>query len=209
MNVRVGARRRCAQAPRIVEGLIAAAPREALTWREADGAWNIVEVLCHVADGEITDWMPRVERILAGGGRFMPFDREGGFTRYRGWTAEALVGEFGQLRRANLEKLDDAAAVGAAPAAPRRAPGVRPGHARAAAGVLGDARHGARRADLAAADAIVRPPRRPVEEILQPAAGRCRVSETFAGIFRATAVAVRRQGPAARARADAGAGSAR
>jgi uncharacterized damage-inducible protein DinB len=94
-----------AQAPRIVEGLIAAAPKEALTWREADGAWNIVEVLCHIADGELTDWMPRVERILSGGGRFIPFDREGGFTRYRGWTAEALVGEFGQLRRANLDKL--------------------------------------------------------------------------------------------------------
>ena len=95
-----------AQTPRIVEGLIAAAPGDALTWREADGAWNIVEVLCHIADGEITDWMPRVERILSGGGRFIPFDREGGFMRYRGWTAEALVGEFGQLRRANLEKLE-------------------------------------------------------------------------------------------------------
>jgi hypothetical protein len=99
-------RQSLAQAPRIVEGLIAAAPPEALTWREADGAWHIVEVLCHIADGEITDWMPRVERILSGGGRFMPYDREGGFMRYRGWTAEALVGEFGQLRRANLEKLD-------------------------------------------------------------------------------------------------------
>ena len=96
-----------AQTPRIVEGLIAAAPREALTWREADGAWNTVEVLCHIADGEITDWMPRVEKILSGGGRFMPYNREGGFVRYRGWTAEALVGEFGQLRRANLEKLDN------------------------------------------------------------------------------------------------------
>ena len=93
------------QTPRIVEGLIAAAPKESLTWREADGHWHIVEVLCHLADAEITDWMPRLERILSGGGRFMPFDREGGFTRYRGWTAEALVGEFGQLRRANLEKL--------------------------------------------------------------------------------------------------------
>jgi uncharacterized damage-inducible protein DinB len=98
-------RRSLTQAPRIVEGLIAAAPKEALTWREAEGTWNIVEVLCHIADGEITDWMPRIERILAGGGRFMPFDREGGLTRYRGWTAEALVGEFGQLRRGNLEKL--------------------------------------------------------------------------------------------------------
>ena len=94
------------QAPRIVEGLIAGAPAEALTWRETDGTWNVVEVLCHLADGEITDWMPRIERILSGGGRFIPFDREGGFIRYRGWTAESLVGEFGKLRRANLEKLD-------------------------------------------------------------------------------------------------------
>jgi DinB family protein len=95
-----------AQAPRIVEGLIAAAPRDALAWRDAEGAWNSVEVLCHLADGEITNWMPRIEKILSGGGRFTPFDREGGFLRYRGWTADALVGEFGQLRRANLEKLD-------------------------------------------------------------------------------------------------------
>ena len=96
-----------AQAPRIVEGLIAAAPADALHWREAEGHWTIVEVLSHIADAEITDWMPRLERILSGGGRFPPFDREGGFTRYRGWTAESLVGEFGQLRRANLEKLDN------------------------------------------------------------------------------------------------------
>lgn len=99
-------RRSLAQTPRIIEGLIAAAPPDTLTFREADGAWHIVEVLSHIADAEITDWMPRLERILADGGRFMPFDREGGLTRYRGWTAEALVGEFGQLRRANLDKLD-------------------------------------------------------------------------------------------------------
>ena len=60
------------QGPRIVEGLIAAAPVEALEWREAPGAWTPVEVLAHLADGEITDWMPRVEKILAGGGRFGP-----------------------------------------------------------------------------------------------------------------------------------------
>jgi DinB family protein len=95
-----------AQTPRIVEGLVAAAPREALYWREADDTWNSVDVLGHLADGEITNWMPRIEKILSGGGRFTPFNREGGFARYRGWTAEALVGEFGQLRRANLEKLD-------------------------------------------------------------------------------------------------------
>jgi uncharacterized damage-inducible protein DinB len=105
MDIIESVRQSLAQGPRIIEGLVAAAPAEALVWREAEGTWNIVQVLCHVADGETTDWMPRVERILDGGGRFTPYDREGGFSRYRGWTAEALVGEFGQLRRANLEKL--------------------------------------------------------------------------------------------------------
>lgn len=95
-----------AHAPRIVDGLVAAAPRDALTWREDEGAWHALEVLSHLADGEITDWMPRIERILSGGGPFTPYDREGGFARYRDWTAEALVGEFARLRRANLEKLD-------------------------------------------------------------------------------------------------------
>ena len=94
------------QAPRVIEGLVAGAPRDALEWREAPDAWTIVEVLAHLADAEITDWPPRVEAILAGGGRFPPFDREAGFARYRGWTADAVAGEFGQLRRANLEKLD-------------------------------------------------------------------------------------------------------
>ena len=94
------------QAPRVIEGLIAGAPRDALHWREQAGAWTVVEVLAHLADAEITDWPPRVDKILSGGGRFPPFDREGGFTRYRDWTADALVGEFGQLRRANVEKLN-------------------------------------------------------------------------------------------------------
>jgi hypothetical protein len=94
------------QAPRVFEGLIAGAPRDALDWREAPGAWTIVEVLAHLADAEITDWPPRLETILAGGGRFPPFDREGGLARYGGWTADALAGEFGQRRRANLDKLD-------------------------------------------------------------------------------------------------------
>ena len=97
------------QGPRIVESLVAATPADVLHWREAPDAWTPVQVLAHLADGEITDWMPRVERILAGGGRFTDYDREGGFSRYQGWTAEALVGEFGQLRRANLERLDQLA----------------------------------------------------------------------------------------------------
>lgn len=96
------------QAPRVIEGLVAGAPRDVLRWREGPRAWTIVEVLAHMADAEITDWPPRVDAILHGDGRFPPFDREAGFARYRGWTAEALVGEFGQRRRANVDALDRA-----------------------------------------------------------------------------------------------------
>ena len=96
------------QTPRVIEGLVAGAPGDVLDWREAPAAWTIVEVLAHMADAEITDWPPRVETILRGTGRFPPFDREGGFARYRGWNAAALAGEFGRLRRANVERLDAA-----------------------------------------------------------------------------------------------------
>src|SRR5262249_43430819 len=33
------------------------------------------------------------------------FDRDGGFVRYRGWTAAALLDEFARLRAANLTEL--------------------------------------------------------------------------------------------------------
>jgi hypothetical protein len=39
--------------------------------------------------------------------RFTPFDREGGFARYQGWTVAALVDEFDRLRRGNLFRLDE------------------------------------------------------------------------------------------------------
>jgi hypothetical protein len=97
------------QTPTILSGLTAHASSDALEFREAPGTWNALEILSHVADGEITDWMPRVRIILAASGdrRFTPFDREGGFTRYRGWTAAALLEEFAALRARNLTELAD------------------------------------------------------------------------------------------------------
>src|SRR4051812_32517328 len=94
-----------AQTPRIVEALVAAAPRDAFGWRETPQAWTPLEVLMHLADGETTNRMPRVERVLSGGGPFTTFGRDGGQERYRGWSPDALVGEFGQRRRGNLETL--------------------------------------------------------------------------------------------------------
>ena len=52
--------------------------------------------------------MPRVRIVLTTSGdrRFTPFDREGGFVRYRGWSATALLAEFATLRARNLIELD-------------------------------------------------------------------------------------------------------
>jgi hypothetical protein len=92
----------------ILDGLTAHASPDALVFREAPGTWNALEILSHVTDGEITDWMPRVRIVLAASGdrRFTPFDREGGFVRYRGWSAAALLAEFATLRARNLTELD-------------------------------------------------------------------------------------------------------
>ena len=94
--------------PSILRALIEAAPVEAIDFHEKEGAWSPGQVLCHLADGEVTDWMPRVELIMSPGdsNRFTPFDREGGFVRYAGWTASRLLDEFDQLRAANLARLD-------------------------------------------------------------------------------------------------------
>jgi hypothetical protein len=159
-----------AQAPRVIEGLVAGSPRDALEWREAPGAWTAVEVLAHLADAEITGWLPRVERILSGGGRFAPFDREAGFARYRGWSAEALVGEFGQLRRANLDKLDRLALT-----APHlRLTGEHPEFGSVTLEQLlatWAAHDMAHVSQLARIQTRLRPSRGPVDPLLQPAQG--------------------------------------
>src|SRR5688572_27173680 len=94
--------------PAIVRGLIEGAPAAALDFHEHAGAWSPLQVLCHLADGEIVDWVPRLELVLLGpeSVRFQPFDREGGFARYAGWPASHLLIEFEQLRATNLARLD-------------------------------------------------------------------------------------------------------
>lgn len=81
---------------------------EALNFREAPNAWNIFEVLCHLAEAEISDWIPRVSVTLSDRAerRFPPFDREAGLARYRGWAGAAIAAEFERLRGESVEKLD-------------------------------------------------------------------------------------------------------
>jgi DinB family protein len=93
--------------PDALGALLRSAPAGSLIFREAPDAWHPIEVLCHLADGEITDWVPRVRLILGDNPdrRFVPFDRAGGFARYAAWTAAAVLEEFRRLRGENLQYL--------------------------------------------------------------------------------------------------------
>lgn len=104
-----------ARTPDAFRGLIGGAPPAAIQFRERPDAWTVHEVLCHVTDGEVTDWRPRVAMIVGDGDkRFTPFDREGGERHYGHWQTQPLLAEFERLRRDNLAylerlELDDAA----------------------------------------------------------------------------------------------------
>jgi hypothetical protein len=93
--------------PAALRALTAGAPRTAMRFREHASAWTIVEVVSHMADAEVVDWVPRIEIILSDtpDREFAPFDRRGGFTRYKGWKLGELLEEFDRLRRSNVERL--------------------------------------------------------------------------------------------------------
>lgn len=95
--------RALSSAPSAFRALLSAAAPAALAHRESPDAWSPHEVLCHVTDGEVTDWRPRVAAIVADEGdrRFPPFDRLGGHRTYGAWPTAALLDEFERLRRDN------------------------------------------------------------------------------------------------------------
>ena len=93
--------------PATLRSMMADLSTDALGYREAEGAWTATEVLYHLIDGEIHDWIPRVRIILseATDKAFTPFDREGGLKRYSGWSAAAALDEFDRRRRESLAAL--------------------------------------------------------------------------------------------------------
>lgn len=69
--------------------------------------WAPYDVIGHLIHGEVTDWIPRAEIILAHGENrtFVPFDRFAQFERSKGKSLDDLLTEFAHLRNANVEKL--------------------------------------------------------------------------------------------------------
>jgi len=94
--------------PDVVAALLEGLPDVWLFAIEGPDTWSPFDVLGHLIHGEKTDWMPRVEHLLAHGEAvaFPVFEREAMFIASRGRKVADLLDEFATLRRANLERLE-------------------------------------------------------------------------------------------------------
>jgi hypothetical protein len=93
--------------PRVLRELLAGLPDGWIRATEGPETWSPFDVVGHLIHGERTDWIPRLEIILADGeGRaFEPFDRFAQFEESRGRTLEELLDTFAVLRAVNLARL--------------------------------------------------------------------------------------------------------
>jgi len=73
---------------------------------EGGETWSPYDVIGHLIHGEKTDWMQRIALILdtQSDHKFKTFDRFAQFEESKGKTLDQLLGEFAQVRKANLEK---------------------------------------------------------------------------------------------------------
>ena len=93
--------------PQVLEALLSGLPDAWTTGNEGADTWSPFDVVGHLIDGELTDWMARLHIILSQSpsGRFEPFDRFRHIGRNKGRTLSELLAEFRQLRDRNLREL--------------------------------------------------------------------------------------------------------
>jgi hypothetical protein len=93
--------------PRVLEALLSDLAVEWTSANEGQDTWGPFDVVGHLIDGELTDWMARVRIIVEQGParRFEPFDRFRHVDRNRGRSLDELLLEFRELRAANLTAL--------------------------------------------------------------------------------------------------------
>ena len=94
--------------PDTLRSLLSGLPDEWVRATEGPGTWSPFDVVGHLIHGERTDWMPRVDHILAHGEAVVlpPFDREAMFAASKGRTMGDLINEFAALRNVSLGRLE-------------------------------------------------------------------------------------------------------
>lgn len=93
--------------PRVVRELLSGLPESWVNDTDKPGGWRPRDVIGHLITGELTDWIPRVERIVHDG-TSRPFDRFDRFAHEERDTQaplDDLVERFAELRAANLARL--------------------------------------------------------------------------------------------------------
>jgi hypothetical protein len=94
--------------PRLLDPWLRGLPDAWLDADEGPGTWSPREVVAHLVDSEIANWMPRVKRILEHGERlaFEPLRDDGGVAAPRRPIGE-LLDQFSRARGRSLGELDD------------------------------------------------------------------------------------------------------
>lgn len=93
--------------PGVLRELLLDLPDSWLTAHEGPDTWNPYDIVGHLVHGERTDWIPRVEHIVAHGSDvpFAPFDRFAQFEASRGQSLADLLTSFAALRADSLARL--------------------------------------------------------------------------------------------------------
>jgi hypothetical protein len=93
--------------PGTLDALLRGLPDEWTRQNEGEGTWSPIEIVGHLAHGEITDWMPRVQWLLQYGESrdFPPFDRTGFWKLIEGREVGAVLDHFTRLRLTSLDEL--------------------------------------------------------------------------------------------------------
>jgi hypothetical protein len=92
--------------PGVLRTLLDGIPAPWIQATEGPDTWSPFDVVGHLIHGERTDWIPRVEHILAHGDTlpFPVFDRFAQFEASKGRELAELLETFAELRAANLER---------------------------------------------------------------------------------------------------------
>lgn len=96
-----------ARTPATLEVLLAGLEPRWLDANEGPGTYSARDVVGHLIHGEDTDWIPRLEHLLAHGAArpFAPFDREGMRGKHDSAGIEELLAHFARRRRESLARL--------------------------------------------------------------------------------------------------------
>jgi uncharacterized damage-inducible protein DinB len=94
--------------PQVLRAWLGSLPDGWVHSNEGPDTWSAYDIVGHLIHGERTDWIPRLELLLAHGDSrpFTPFDRLAQFRESQGKSLEELVDLFAELRRTNVGRLE-------------------------------------------------------------------------------------------------------